>query len=91
MTVRPLLLLPFVLLAALAGYAVGAFVTARTIDREPPAGPGEGVAAQAALAALRAQRGRAPDEAAAQAAAREAFLARWPDSWLRARWAAGRR
>jgi len=90
-TLRRLLPLPLVLLAAFVGYGAGALLTARSIDRADPTGPGDGAAARAALATLRSHASRTPPDTAALGAARRAFLERWPDSWLRRRWQAPRR
>lgn len=83
---RPRVLLPLLLLALGTGYVAGLVVTLRDQDRVPPAGRGDGPAARAALEALRARAAAAPQDAAARAADRQAFLARWPSSWLRLRW-----
>ncbi len=83
---RPRVLLPLLLLALGTGYVVGLVVTLREQDRAAAAGPAGGPAARAALEALRARAAAAPQDAAARAADRQAFLARWPSSWLRLRW-----
>ncbi len=77
------LLLPLLILGLAGGYAAAYVHALRTLDRGPGAGPGEGAAARDALAELRAL--------ADPAAGRSAFLERWPESWLRARWSEGAR
>lgn len=74
--------LPLFLVALGTGYVGGLLFTLRTMDRADPAGPGEGAAAREALLQLE-EPGLDP---AARAAGRAAFLARFPDSWLGARW-----